>query len=74
MSPLLVVCSVALVTTAAWLGVRRQIPLAGFILLAALVPLLFDVSVTKSVFIWLGLTGPIFALVVVMKGLQRASD
>ena len=74
MSLQLAVIASALMAMAAWLGLQRRFVAALIVLLLALGPLLLELTVIKAVFVWLGLIGPIATVIVVWRGLQRASD
>ncbi len=69
----MLVASVILVI-AALLGVRRLPWPAGALTFLALLPLLYSMSTTKAVFVWLGLIGPVIMAVVLLHGLRSASD
>ena len=74
MSLLLAIVASALIAVSVWLGLRRRFPAAILVLAAALAPLLVDLTVTKAIFVWLGLIGPIAIVMVMLMGLHRASD
>ena len=61
-----------MIVVAAWLGLRRHTVAAVGALLLALVPLLFGFPISKAVFVWLGLVGPIVIAVVMLAGIRDA--
>ncbi|MEL7536472.1 MAG: hypothetical protein AAFM91_05335 [Pseudomonadota bacterium] len=67
---MLSLAAVGLVALGAWFGLIRRPYVAALFVLIALAPLLLLTAITKAIFIWLALIGPVIGLAVVLKGLK----